>query len=282
VNATQPPRWHPRVIVKRWAFLLWLTPLVALLTSLIWHLLEFRQDSVAGVIQLSSPALSSPMGIPALVRSPEVMGAVVKELDLPSRWKLSEEQAALRLESLVSCRLLKVSSRALVEVQESADHDALQLCEAVLRHSVAQHRAAFEQRISEDLVDLASGRPAIQTSLREIDAAEAKLAALEQLHGANSLEAREQAKALDLMQKTFDMYLEGHVINTVDTPLNQMPAMIYRESSRQATPWSERLRDFGRSAGSVLWGALLLALALAYLAESLEPRGTMDEALPAT
>lgn len=140
VNATPPQRWSPVSVLSRWGFLLWLTPLLALLTSLIWHLLEFRRDSVTAVVQIRPLRSGSLFDFSARVRSPEVLTAVAGEMELPARWRTSQAEAALRLEPFVSCDLITGTQLFVVEISKSPPVDSQALCESILKHAMADCR----------------------------------------------------------------------------------------------------------------------------------------------
>ena len=179
-------RWNPLAVLGRWRQLLWLTPLAALLTSLIWHFLDSRRESAVGVVDLGVSGGSTAFSV--LVSSPELLAAAANEVsDRP-------EQVTELLASKVACHPIDGTSLVQIEVRQTPGIDAAKLCGAILRQSVAP----------------SSG----------------------------------QAGAV----------------------------MIREEAIWQVTPWAERLQSFKDRAGPVLWGSLCLALGLAYLAETLEPR----------
>lgn len=291
VNAAQPHRWNPLAVLGRWGFLLWLTPLLALLTSLIWHLLEFRRDSVAAVAtvqqrsSLPSFAKAGPWtaaggdlsAFCALAQSSELLGEVAEKRSLSSRWQTSPEEATKRLQSLVSCRPIE-GALVEVEVQISQGVNAAELCRAILAHAVALHRSANERLID---AELGAGQADIDFRQKELDDSRAKVGELIRSRGAGDPEAVEQRRHFEDLQKFHDQLRLRYLAMSMEARTFEAAA-IHAEPSWKSTPWSERLASFASNVGMVFWGSLLLALGLAYLAEALEPRRTLGRALPAS
>lgn len=284
--------WQLSFVLWRWRWILWLVLLAALLGGLGYHAYQFRRQKVIARLQIEPPMTSAPWHpstsafAPASpghlaysrdsVLSSSVLAIAAEECGLTGLWRCSRQEAAVRLDSLLTCHLSMVPLAIAMELPKIEGADSLKVCEAIVRQATyasiqrEQARLRHEIKILEGTAETtASAAGDFEKAMHSFGSSDpsawltvpgSRLPTDDRAERARRLRGEQEGIKRMLEFKQLELKFRSGPLKIVDAP------------HWETVPLPERMQALGLTLGWALGGGMVLAIVLAYLAEAVRPR----------
>lgn len=284
-------RWQLSFVAWRWGRLLWIALLAALLAGIGYHLHQFRQQKVIAkllVDPVTTPRIaplpargSAPMppaglaNVRNVVSSPEVLAIAAEECGLTGLWRCSREEAASRLDSLLTCNVLMTPPTIEIEVPKFEGADALKVCGAVVRQAMFATTEIEQAKLRHEIKILEMSAEFTASTVTDLE--KQRFSGSSNLSGWLTTPGSPLAKDPEggeskRLRGELDGLKQQIELKQMELRFRGGPLKIAAPPHWDQAPLPERMKALGITLAWAFGGGMILALLLAYLAETLRPR----------